>query len=83
MDLKKIDDYYEMKVKQDSRHIICTFHDLRLKLELSKEEAYEFLVLFKNKLQNNGYTLYYKGDKYVYNGTVMYVKDNDFFVALK
>ena len=83
MNLQIIDDYYEMKVKENSRCIVCSFHDLRVKLNLSEEETYEFLILFRNKLENNGYDLFFKGDKYVYNGTVMYVKDNEFFVALK
>jgi len=83
MDLQKIDDYYEMKVKQNKRYIICSFHDLRVKLNLSKEEAYEFLVLFRNKLENNGYNLFFKGDKYVYNGIQKAVKENEFLVALK
>ena len=83
MNLQIIDDYYEMKVKENRRCIVCSFHDLRVKLNLSEEGAYEFLVLFRNKLENNGYDLFFKGDKYVYNGIQKAVKENEFLVAIR
>jgi len=83
MDLQIVDDYYEKKVKENRSCIVCSFHDLRVKLNLSKEDAYEFLVLFRNKLENKGYNLFFKGDKYVYNGMQLSVKDNEFLVAIK
>ena len=56
---------------------------MRVRHNLTEQEIFEFLNLCKNKLENIGYKVYFKGSKYTYNNLTKIVKDNELFVAIK
>ena len=78
-----IADYLDKKIKSDPYYIVCTYFDLRVRNNLSESEVFEFLNFSKNKLENMGYNVYFKGAKYVYNNATKLVKDNELLVAIK
>ena len=67
MSLQQIDIYLENKLKQNKKYIVFTFYELRVKLNLSSEETYNFLHLVSTKLENNNYNTYRTGQKYYYD----------------
>ncbi|MBP3831225.1 MAG: hypothetical protein ILA02_02495 [Clostridia bacterium] len=82
MTLQEIDQYLENKLKSNENIIEFTFYELRLKLNLSTEETYNFLHLVSTKLENNNYKIYRTGQEYYYRGTKK-VEDNQLMVAIK
>ena len=50
---------------------------------LSETEVDEFLQLSRNKLENNGYDVYFTGAKYKYHGEEKIVETNQYIVAIK
>ena len=82
MTLQEIDQYLENKLKNNENIIEFTFYELRLKLNLSTEETYNFLHLVSTKLENNNYKIYRTGQEYYYRGTKK-VEDNQLMVAIK
>ena len=66
MNLQQIDMYLENKLKQNKNCVIFTFYELRVKLNLSTEETYNFLHLVSTKLENNNYKIYRTGQEYFY-----------------
>ena len=64
MTLQEIDQYLENKLKNNENIIEFTFYELRLKLNLSTEETYNFLHLVSTKLENNNYKIYRTGQEY-------------------
>ena len=76
-----IENYWQDKLGEDC--IVCTFYDLRVKHNLSESEVDEFLQLSRNKLENNGYDVYFTGAKFVYQNANRTVQDNEFMVAIK
>ena len=82
MTLQEIDQYLENKLKGNENIIEFTFYELRLKLNLSTEETYNFLHLVSTKLENNNYKIYRTGQEYYYRGTKK-VEDNQLMVAIK
>lgn len=82
MNLQQIDMYLENKLKQNKNCIIFTFYELRVKLDLTSEETYNFLHLVSTKLENNNYKIYRTGQEYFYREKLK-VKDNQLLVAIK
>lgn len=78
-----VGDYLEEKIKANPYYIVCTYFDFRVRNNQPEEEMFEFLNLSKNKLENMGYKVYFKGEKYIYNNVTKVVKDNELFVAIK
>ena len=76
-----IENYWQDKLGEDC--IVCTFYDLRVKHNLSESEVAEFLQLSRNKLENNGYDVYFTGAKYKYHGEEKVVETNQYIVAIK
>ena len=76
-----IENYWQDKLGEDC--IVCTFYDLRVKHNLSESEVDEFLQLSRNKLENNGYDVYFTGAKYKYHGEEKVVETNQYIVAIK
>lgn len=66
MDLRQIDMYLENKLKQNKNCVIFTYYELRVKLDLTSEEVYNFLHLVSTKLKNNNYKIYRTGQEYFY-----------------
>ena len=83
MTLQFVADYLDKKIKSDPYYIVCTYFDLRVRNNLSESEIFEFLNFSKNKLENMGYNVYFKGARYVYNNATKVVKDNELLVAIK
>ena len=50
LNLQQIDMYLENKLKQNKNCVIFTFYELRVKLDLTSEETYNFLHLVRTKL---------------------------------
>ena len=82
MNLQQIDMYLENKLKQNKKCIIFTFYELRVKLDLTSEETYNFLHLVSTKLENNNYKIYRTGQEYFYKEKRK-VEDNQLMVAIK
>lgn len=83
MSLQQIDIYLENKLKQNKNYIVFTFYELRVRLNLSSEETYNFLHLVSTKLENNNYKIYRTGQEYENEGQKYRVEDNQLLVALK
>lgn len=71
------------KFNKNNNFIKYTFYELRVKLNLTEEELYNFLRLAKIKLENSGYKVYYTGDKYIFNEDDKQVRDNELLIAIK
>lgn len=82
MNLQEIDLYLEDKLKQNRNCVIFTFYELRVKLNLSSEQMYNFLHLVSTKLENNNYKIYRTGQEYFYREKLK-VEDNQLLVAIK
>lgn len=82
LDLQQIDIYLENKLKQNKNCVIFTFYELRVKLDLTSEETYNFLHLVSTKLENNNYQIYRTGQEYFYREKLR-VEDNQLMVAIK
>lgn len=82
MNLQEIDLYVENKLKQNRNCVIFTFYELRVKLNLSSEQMYNFLHLVSTKLENNNYQIYRTGQEYFYREKLR-VEDNQLMVAIK
>ena len=83
MTLKFVEDYLQSKFDKDENYIVCTFYDLRIKNNLSEEEVNQFLKLSRNKLENNGYKVYFTGAKFSYKNANRTVQDNEIMIATK
>lgn len=83
MTVKFVEDYLESKIEKDENYIVCTFYDLRIKNNLSEEDVNEFLKLSRNKLENNGYKVYFTGAKFTYQDANRTVQDNEIMIAIK
>lgn len=82
LNLQQIDMYLENKLKQNKNCVVFTFYELRVKLDLTSEETYNFLHLVSTKLENNNYKIYRTGQEYFYQGKNK-VGDNQLMVAIK
>lgn len=83
MSLQQIDMYLENKLKQNKNYIVFTYYELRVRLNLSSEETYNFLHLVSTKLENNNYKIYRTGQEYENEGQKYKVQDNQLLVAIK
>ena len=83
MEQKQIDLYIENKLKQDKNMIVFTFYELRVKLNFSSEETYNFLHLTSEKLEKCDYKVYRPKQEYIYEGKKYRVKENQLLVAIK
>lgn len=81
MDLQQIDLYIENKLKQNKYCVIFTFYELRIKLNLTSEETYNFLHFASIKLENNNYKIYRTGQEYFYKEKLK-VNENQLMVAI-
>ena len=65
------------KLDKDLNFIRYSFYELRVKFNLSELETDKFLKLIREKLQNDGYNVYFTGTKFVYKNANMTVQPND------
>lgn len=78
-----VDNELNKKLLENTKIIIYTYYELRVKLNLSKLEANNFLELTKTKLENINYRVYMTGDTYIYDNHAQVVKENELLVAIK
>lgn len=83
MTTKFVEDYLTKKLDENENYVVCTFYDLRIKHNLSEQEVNEFLILSRNKLENNGFKVFFTGAKYIYQDTNRVVEGNELMVAIK
>ena len=81
--VKEVADYLDEKTAKNIDFIICTFYELRIKKNLSKEDTLRFLDYSKIRLKNYGYKVFFTGQNYVYNNSHRTVQDNELMVAIK
>lgn len=80
--LELVDKYLDYKIKENPYYIVCSFHDLRIKLDLTKEENKDFLEFAKNKLENWGYEVYELGEHFTYKNETRKVNENEQLIAI-
>lgn len=83
MTLNEISNYIDSKITSNSRIIIFTFYEIRVKLNLYEDEANELIELIKIRLNNLGYKTYLTGAKYSYENISKVVNKNELLVAIK
>ncbi len=81
--LADITEYLDNKIEQNSKRLIFTFYELRIKMDLTEPTVEKFLRLSETRLINLGYHTYRPGDVYEYQGKKQEVKDNELLVAVK
>jgi len=83
LNIEFIDSELNKKLVKNDKIIIYTYYELRVKLNLSKVDASNFLELTKIKLENTGYRVYASGETYIYEEHTKVVQDNELLVAVK
>ena len=78
-----VEEYINYKICKNEYEIIFTFFELRVKENLSEEQAEDFLRLSKIRLENLGYNVYFTGMKFILNGKTREVKQNELMIAIK
>ena len=81
--LADITEYIDNKIRQNSKLVVFTFYELRIKMDLTEPTIEKFLRLSATRLNNIGYLTYKPGDIYEYNGKKEIVKDNELLIAVK
>lgn len=82
MDVQLINEYLEQKIKQNPNYVVCSYFDLRVKLNKSEEEMKEILEMIKNKLENIGYEVYLAAEDFTYKNVTRKVKENEQLIAI-
>lgn len=81
--LADITEYLDNKIAQNSKLLVFTFYELRIKMDLTEPTIEKFLRLSQTRLNNIGYLTYKPGEIYEYNGKKEIVKDNELLIAVK
>ena len=83
IDLGIIEKYLMAKIAQNEDFVVCSFFEIRIKLDISEDQETEFLRFAKIRLENLGYDVYFTGAKYTYQNEERVVQDNELIVAIK
>ena len=81
--LADITEYLDNIIEQNSKKLVFTFYELRIKMDLTEPTVEKFLRLSETRLINLGYQTYRIGDIYEYQGEKQVVKENELLVAVK
>ena len=81
--LADITEYLDNKIEQNSKKLIFTFYELRVKMDLTPPTVEKFLRLSETRLINLGYQTYRPGEVYEYGGQKETVKENELLIAVK
>ena len=81
--LADVTEYLDNKIMQNSKLLVFTFYELRIKMDLTEPTIEKFLRLSETRLNNIGYLTYRPGDIYEHNGKKEIVKDNELLIAVK
>ena len=71
------------KMAKNENFIRFTFYELRVKNNLSEEDADEFLRLAMTYLENKGYEVYIGNARYTYKNANQNVQPNELLIAFK
>ena len=83
MTLVDIDKDIHKKINENVRYVRYSYFELRVKNNLSEEDAKIFTKLARNKLENLGYKVYLQGEKFVFENANRVVEDNEYLIAIK
>ena len=83
MTMQEFNDYLDNKIQENENIIRMTFYELRIKLNLSEEEANQVLEWTKNKFEKMNYNIYFTGEEYEYQNSVKIVQSNELMIAIK
>lgn len=78
-----IDDTLKEKMKENTNFIRYSFYEVRVKYNLSEEDADIFLKFIRNKLENEDYLVYSQGSRFTYENANGTVQDNEYLIAIK
>ena len=81
--LADITEYLDNKIEKNSKKLIFTFYELRIKMDLTEPTVEKFLRLSETRLVNLGYQTYRPGEVYEYEGETQIVKENELLIAIK
>lgn len=80
---KVIDKLIDEKILIDANCLRFTFYEVMITNKVKNEQEDEFLTLSKIKLNNMGYTVYFKGEEFVYDNANRRVQSNELLIAIK
>ena len=83
MTLEYITNSINRKIYQNPNIIIYTYHELRVKEDLSEEKIDIFLYYAKIRLENLRYQVFTTGEKYSYKGNEAIVTEDKLLIAIK
>lgn len=81
--LADITEYLDNKIEINSKKLVFTFYELRIKMDLKEPTIEKFLRLSETRLNNLGYKTYHPGEVYEYQGEKIAVKENELLIAIK
>ena len=83
MTLLEIDKDIHRKIEENERYVRYSYFELRVKHNLSEDEAITFVKLAKNTLENMNYRVYLKGERFVLDDANRIVDENEYLIAIK
>ena len=83
MTLLEIDKDIHKKINENTRYVRYSYFELRVKYNLSDEDAKIFVKLARNKLENLGYKVYLQGERFVFENANRIVDTNEYLIAIK
>lgn len=83
MTLLEIDADIHRKISENENYVRYSYFELRVKLNLSEDEAKTFIKLVKNKLENMNYKVYLKGERFIFQNADRIVEENEYLIAIK
>ena len=73
----------KISIETAARNVRYSYFELRVKHNLSEDEAQTFVKLAKNKLENMNYKVYLKGERFVFDDANRIVDENEYLIAIK
>lgn len=83
MTLLEIDEDIHRKISENEKYVRYSYFELRVKHNLSEDDAITFVKLAKNKLENMDYRVYLKGERFVFENANRIVEENEYLIAIK
>ncbi|MEI3395339.1 MAG: hypothetical protein V8R82_06550 [Clostridia bacterium] len=83
MTLQEITNFLDKKIDKNEKEVIISFYEVRMKMNLSKQDTDTFLSYCKTRLENFGYKVYFTGDEFIQNGNMRVVQSNELMIAIK
>ncbi len=77
------ENYIENKISECGNYIRISYYELRVKYDLTKKEADDFIIENRLKLESNGYDVYLPGARFYYDNADRIVEMNEILIAIK